>query len=36
MLGTLDVAADGLANYLQDRMSAHQKWAWMLRATARR
>lgn len=26
----------GLANYLQDRMSAHQKWAWMLRATARR
>lgn len=26
----------GLANYLQDRMSAHRKWGWMLRATARR
>lgn len=24
----------GLANYLQDRLNTHQKWAWMLRATA--
>jgi DNA-binding ferritin-like protein len=24
---------DGLSNYLQDRMAAHSKHAWMLRST---
>lgn len=25
---------DGLANFIQDRMAAHQKWMWQLRAHA--
>lgn len=29
----LAAGEDGLSNYLQDRLDAHKKWAWMLKTT---
>lgn len=29
----LAAGEDGISNYLQDRIDAHKKWAWMLKTT---